>query len=111
MHDGVERQAAQVPRRRIAEAIGRPRMRRLVHGQRRNQHDELNENLGEIDAGQNLKRLSRHPRRDTADRVEQALDVGDTGSEIDDAGWNGSKGSIASNSSKGLVLTDFKRDH
>jgi hypothetical protein len=45
----------------------------------------LNENLGEIDAGQNLKRLSRHARGDTADCVEQVLYVPLCRPEVDDA--------------------------
>ena len=40
VHERVERDAAEQPRRRIAQAIGGPRVRRLVHRQRKQQNDE-----------------------------------------------------------------------
>ena len=46
----VERDAAEQPRRRIAEAIGRPRVRHFVHGQREQQDDERDEDLREVDS-------------------------------------------------------------
>ena len=61
MDGRIERQAAKLPRRRIAEPIRRPGMRRLVHRQRRDQHDENDENFGEIDVlhGPNQKGITR----------------------------------------------------
>ena len=45
VHGGIERQPAQLTRRRVAEAIGGERVRRLVHRQRRNQHCQDDEDL------------------------------------------------------------------
>ena len=88
VHGRVERQPAQLARRRIAEPIRRPRMRRLVHRQRRDQHDELDENLGEIDAGQNQKVITRSytgPRHARIVSSKRSTSAG-VRPEIDDAG-------------------------
>ena len=69
MHGGIQRQPAQVTRRRIAEPIGGPGVRRLVNGQRGDEHDDLDENLGEIDAGQNSKGYHTAPRIRAATRA------------------------------------------
>ena len=47
MHQRVERHPAEQPRRRIAQPIGRPRMRAFVHGQGKQQNDESDEDLSE----------------------------------------------------------------
>ena len=59
VHDRVQRDAAEQPRRRIAEAIGRPRMRHFVHRQRKQQDDEADENLREVDVQQGVKGYGR----------------------------------------------------
>ena len=52
VHDRVERHAPEEPRGRIAEPIRRPRVRHLVDGQRKQQDDESDRNLGEVEADQ-----------------------------------------------------------
>ena len=56
VHDRVERHAAEQPRRRIAQPIGRPRMRHFVHRQREQQHDERDEDLREVDVQQEVSK-------------------------------------------------------
>jgi hypothetical protein len=48
VHDRVQRDAAQQPRRRIAQAIRRPRMRHFVNRQRKQENDEADENAREV---------------------------------------------------------------
>ena len=69
VHDRIERDAAEQPRGRIAEPIGRPRMRHLVHGQRKQQNDERDEDLREVDVQQGVTgygRLAKNARTASA---------------------------------------------
>ena len=69
VHERVERDAAEQPRRRIAEPIGRPRVRRLVHRQRKQQNDERDEDLREVDVQQGVTgygRLAKNARTASA---------------------------------------------
>ena len=49
MHERIQRDAAEEPRRGVTEPIGRPRVRHLVHRQRKQQHDERDEDLRDVD--------------------------------------------------------------
>ena len=57
VHYGVQRHAAEQARRRIAQPIGRPRMRAFVHGQGKQQNDEGYEDLSDVDVEQGVFRL------------------------------------------------------
>ena len=57
MHEWVERQPSEEARRRIAQPIGRPRMRAFMHGQGKQQNDEGNEDLSDVDVEQGVFRL------------------------------------------------------
>ena len=54
VHDRVERHAPEQPRRRIAQPIGRPRVRHFVHRQGKQQDDERDEDLREVDVQQGV---------------------------------------------------------
>ena len=66
MHDRVERNATEQPRSRIAKPISGPRMRRFVDGEGKQQDDERDENLSEVDVQQELtfNRRDRRARRE-----------------------------------------------
>jgi len=49
MDDRVQRDAAQQPRRRIAQAIRRPRMRHFVYRQRKQENDKADEDAREVE--------------------------------------------------------------
>ena len=48
VHDRIQRHAAEQPRRRIAEPVRRPGVRRFVDRQREQEHDERDEDLREV---------------------------------------------------------------
>ena len=57
MHERIQRHTAQETRGRITQTIRGPRVSGFVNGEGKQQDDEPNENLREIDVGQRPYRL------------------------------------------------------
>src|SRR5206468_10441818 len=69
VHERIERHTAEQARRRIAEAIRRPRVRHFMYRQREQQNDERDEDLRDVDArqaSQGYGRLAKNARTASA---------------------------------------------
>jgi hypothetical protein len=79
VHSRVERDTAEQPRGRIAEAIGGQGVRRFVNRERKEENEKRNEDAGEVDGGQaasvlELLGLLQGKRADRADEADEHQD-------------------------------------